>query len=357
MLVIGGGIVGLEMATVYASLGARVDVVEVLDHLMPGADRDLVSIWTTANRDRLGRIMLSTRAVSAESGPDGISLMFDGADAPSEPELYDFVLAAAGRTANGDRIGADMAGLSVARGGTIAVDPQMRTAVPHIYAIGDVAGVPMLAHKAVHEGHVAAEAAADLKSAFDAAAIPSVAYTRPEIAWAGLTEAAAAAEGRRATVSRFPWSASGRALASGAAAGMTKLLFDDESGRIVGGGIVGAHAGELIAEVVLAIEMGGGCGRPRPHDPPAPDALGDGRHGGRGRGGRVHGPAAGKATAGRLRPQGARPEPGRANPQDQVGAHAAQNASSMGEIVRDRRRRPSVGLNTQAALPPCAFAS
>ena len=256
MLVIGGGIVGLEMATVYASLGATVDVVEVLDHLMPGADRDLVKIWNAENRERLGRIMLETRAISAETAPEGIRLAFEGADAPAEAQLYDLVLAAAGRTANGDRIGAEAAGLDVARGGTIAVDRQMRTAAPHIFAIGDVAGVPMLAHKAVHEGHVAAEAAAGLKSGFDATVIPAVAYTRPEIAWAGATEAAAAAEGRRVVVSRFPWAASGRALASGAAAGLTKLLFDEASGRIVGGGIVGAHAGELIAEVVLAIEMG-----------------------------------------------------------------------------------------------------
>ena len=256
MLVIGGGIVGLEMATVYASLGAQVDVVEVLDHLMPGADRDLVEVWGKANRARLGRIMLNTRAVSADAGPDGVRLAFEGADAPDEPQRYDLVLASAGRTANGDRIEAETAGLAVARGGTIPVDRQRRTAVPHIFAIGDVAGAPMLAHKAVHEGHVAAEAAAGLKSGFDAAAIPSVAYTRPEIAWAGLTETAAIAEGRRVSVSRFPWAASGRALASGASAGMTKLLFDDASGRVVGGGIVGAHAGELIAEVVLGIEMG-----------------------------------------------------------------------------------------------------
>jgi len=256
MLVIGGGIVGLEMATVYSSFGATVDVVEVADHLMPGADRDLVEVWRAANRDRFHRVMLGTRATSAEARPDGIWLHFEGADAPPASERYDLVLAAAGRTANGDRLDAERADLAVGRGGTIAVDRQMRTSVPHIFAIGDVAGAPMLAHKAVHEGHVAAEAAAGHAAAFDAIAIPSVAYTRPEIAWVGLTEASAAAEGRRVSVSRFPWTASGRALASDAAQGATKLLFDEATGRVVGGGIVGAHAGELIAEVALAIEMG-----------------------------------------------------------------------------------------------------
>jgi len=257
MLVIGGGIVGLEMATVYSSLGAVVDVVEVMDHLMPGADRDLVKIWTASNGGRFGRVMPSTRATSAEARPDGVWVAFDGADGPTEPVRYDLVLQAAGRIANGDRIDAGKAGLAVERGGTIVVDRKMKTSIDHIFAVGDVAGLPMLAHKAVHEGHVAAESAAGLPgSSFDAAVIPSVAYTRPEIAWVGLTEAEAAAQGRPVTVSRFPWAASGRALASDAAQGATKLLFDGATRRIVGGGIVGAHAGELIAEVALAIEMG-----------------------------------------------------------------------------------------------------
>ncbi len=256
MLVIGGGIVGLEMATVYSALGAKVDVVEMADHLMPGADRDLVAVWVAANRGRLHRTMLSTRATRVEARADGLWATFEGANVPAEPERYDLVLQAAGRIANGDRLEVERSGLAVARDGTIAVDRQMRTSVPHIFAIGDIAGAPMLAHKAVHEGHVAAEVAAGLQSGFDTGVIPSVAYTSPEVAWIGLTEAAAKADGRKPKVSRFPWAASGRALASDASDGITKLLFDEQSGRIVGGGIVGAHAGELIAEIALAIEMG-----------------------------------------------------------------------------------------------------
>lgn len=255
MLVIGGGIVGLEMATVYATLGAAVDIVERLDTLMPGVDRDLVNAWSAANRERFGRIMTGTRLTAIEAKPDGLHARFEGRE-PVADGRYDLVLQAAGRIANGDRLALDRAGLTAAKDGTIAVDRQMRTSAPHIFAIGDIAGPPMLAHKAVHEGHVAAEAAAGLASAFDTTVIPSVAYTRPEIAWVGLTETVAKAAGSKPAVSRFPWAASGRALASDARAGATKLLFDEASGRIGGGGIVGAHAGELIAEIALAIEMG-----------------------------------------------------------------------------------------------------
>ncbi len=256
MLVIGGGIVGLEMATVYASFGAAVDIVERLDHLMPGADRDLVAAWTAANRHRFGRVMTGTRASAVEARADGLWTRFEGPQAPLEAQCYNLMLQAAGRIGNADRLDLNRAGLAVESGGTIAVDAQMRTGVRHIFAIGDIAGAPMLAHKAVHEGHVAAENAAGLASGFDTTTIPSVAYTRPEIAWVGLTEAAATAEGRKPVTSRFPWAASGRAIASDTEGGMTKLLFDEDTGRIVGGGIVGAHAGELIAEVALAIEMG-----------------------------------------------------------------------------------------------------
>ena len=256
MLVIGGGIIGLEMATVYSTLGARVDVVEMLDGLMPGADRDLVKVWSKHNARRFDRIMLKTKTVSAEARYDGVLVGFEGEEAPAEPERYDMVLVSVGRSPSGNRIGADRAGVAVDARGTIAVDKQMRTSVPHIFAIGDVVGQPMLAHKAVHEGHVAAEAIAGQKSFFDARVIPSVAYTDPEIAWVGLTEDEAKTAGRRVKKGLFPWSASGRAIANGRDEGFTKLLFDEETHRIVGGGIVGTHAGDLIGEIALAIEMG-----------------------------------------------------------------------------------------------------
>ncbi len=255
MLVIGGGIIGLEMGTVYSALGSRLDVVEMQDVLMPGADRDLVKVWQKFNAHRFDQIMLNTRTVSAEARDDGIWVSFEGDNAPKEPQRYDLVLQAVGRKANGGRIDADKAGVTVDDRGFIAVDKQMRTNVSHIFAIGDLVGQPMLAHKAVHEGHVAAEAAAGEKSFFDARVIPSVAYTDPEVAWVGLTEEEAKAQGVKVRKGVMPWAASGRAIANGRDEGFTKLLFDADDGRIVGGGIVGTHAGDLISEVALAIEM------------------------------------------------------------------------------------------------------
>jgi dihydrolipoamide dehydrogenase len=255
MLVVGGGIIGLEMGTVYSSLGARLDVVEMLEGLMQGADRDLVKVWEKMNKGRFDRVMLKTKTVGAEATPQGIRVKFEGESAP-EPQLYDLVLMSVGRRPNGARIGADKAGVRVSERGFIDVDGQMRTNVPHIFAIGDIVGQPMLAHKAVHEGHVAAEAAAGQKSFFDARVIPSVAYTDPEVAWVGLTEDEAKAQGRKVEKGLFPWAASGRAIANGRDEGFTKLLFDAETHRIVGGGIVGTHAGDLISEIALAIEMG-----------------------------------------------------------------------------------------------------
>lgn len=256
MLIIGGGIIGLEMGTVYSALGARLDVVEMLPGLMPGADRDLVKVWDKMNARRFDRVMLETRTVSAEARDDGIWVKFEGKNAPEEPQRYDLVLQAVGRRPNGAAIGADAAGVQVDERGFIAVDKQMRTNVPHIHAIGDIVGQPMLAHKAVHEGHVAAEAIAGHKSFFDARVIPSVAYTDPEIAWVGLTEEEARKQGIAYEKGLFPWAASGRAIANGRDEGFTKLLFDADTGRILGGGIVGTHAGDLISEVALAIEMG-----------------------------------------------------------------------------------------------------
>jgi len=256
MLVIGGGIIGLEMGTVYSTLGARLDVVEMLDGLMPGADRDLVRVWEKMNKHRFDRIMTSTRTTMVEAKPDALWVTFEGASAPPEPQPYDAVLMSVGRAPNGKKIGAERAGVIVGERGFIPVDRQMRTNVPHVFAIGDVVGQPMLAHKAVHEGHVAAEAAAGHKSFFDATVIPSVAYTDPEIAWVGLTEDEAKAQGVKVEKGLFPWAASGRAIANGRDEGHTKLLFDATTHRIVGGGIVGTHAGDLIGEIALAIEMG-----------------------------------------------------------------------------------------------------
>jgi len=256
MLVIGGGIIGLEMGTVYSTLGSRLDVVEMLDGLMPGADRDLVRVWEKMNKPRFDRIMLSTKTTAVEAKPDALWVTFEGANAPKEPQPYDAALMSVGRTPNGKKIGADKAGIAVTDRGYISVDNQMRTNVPHIYAIGDIAGQPMLAHKATHEGHVAAEAAAGEKSYFDARVIPSVAYTDPEIAWVGFTEDEAKAKGIKVEKAVFPWVASGRAIANGRDEGHTKLLFDATTHRIVGAGIVGTHAGDLISELALAIEMG-----------------------------------------------------------------------------------------------------
>jgi len=264
MLILGGGIIGLEMGSVYSTLGARLDVVEMLDGLMTGADRDLVKVWQKLNAPRFDNIMLKTKTVGAEATKDGIRVMFEGEQAPKEPQLYDLVLQAVGRSPNGKKIGAEKAGVAVSDRGFIPVDIQMRTNVPHIFAVGDIVGQPMLEHKAVHEAHVAAEVIAGeqkgdkelASAAFNARVIPSVAYTDPEVAWVGLTEDQAKAEGVNIEKGLFPWTASGRAIANGRDEGFTKLLFDKESHRIVGGGIVGTHAGDMIGEIALAIEMG-----------------------------------------------------------------------------------------------------
>jgi dihydrolipoamide dehydrogenase len=256
MLVIGGGIIGMEMATVYSALGTRVDVVEMMDGLMAGADRDLYKVWDKMNARRFDRVMLKTKTVKVEALKEGIKVSFEGEQAPKEPQLYDAILVSAGRAPNGKKIGAENAGVAVTDRGFIETDKQMRTNVTHIFAIGDIVGQPMLAHKAVHEGHVAAEAAAGHKAFFDAKVIPAVAYTDPEIAWVGVTEDEAKKNGMKVTKSVFPWSASGRAIANGRDEGFTKLLFDDETHRIVGAGIVGTHAGDLIGELALAVEMG-----------------------------------------------------------------------------------------------------
>ena len=260
MLVIGGGIIGLEMATVYSTLGAKVDVVEMLDGLMQGPDRDLVKVWEKKNAGRFEKVMLKTKTVKVEALKEGLKVWFEGTEgktqAPAEPQLYDMILQSAGRSPNGSKIGADKAGVAVDARGFIAVDRQMRTNVPHIFAIGDLVGQPMLAHKAVHEAHVAAEAAAGHKAYFDARVIPGVAYTDPEVAWVGLTDDAAKKQGVKIGTAKFPWAASGRAIANGRDEGFTKLIFDEETHRIVGGGIVGTHAGDMIGEIALAIEMG-----------------------------------------------------------------------------------------------------
>nr|WP_315485296.1 dihydrolipoyl dehydrogenase [uncultured Undibacterium sp.] len=259
MLVIGGGIIGLEMATVYSTLGARIDVVEMMDGLMQGADRDMVKVWQKHNQHRFDNVMTKTKTVGVEALPEGIKVTFEaaeaGATAPAA-QVYDLVLVAVGRSPNGKKIAADKAGVTVTDRGFINVDKQMRTNVPHIFAIGDLVGQPMLAHKAVHEAHVAAEAAAGHKAYFDATVIPSVAYTDPEVAWVGVTEDEAKAKGLAIEKGVFPWAASGRAVANGRAEGFTKLIFDAESKRIIGGAIVGTHAGDMIGELAVAIEMG-----------------------------------------------------------------------------------------------------
>jgi dihydrolipoamide dehydrogenase len=269
MLIVGGGIIGLEMGTVYSTLGARLDVVEMLDGLMQGADRDLVKIWQKMNAPRFDNIMLKTKTVGATATAEGIKVQFETADGTKSEATYDLVLQAVGRTPNGKKIAADKAGVAVTDRGFINVDIQMRTNVPHIFAIGDIVGQPMLAHKAVHEAHVAAEVIAGTlqgnkelaSAAFNARVIPSVAYTDPEVAWVGLTEDQAKAQGIKVKKGLFPWTASGRAIANGRDEGVTKLLFDDSPeahghGKILGGGMVGTHAGDMIGEVALAIEMG-----------------------------------------------------------------------------------------------------
>ena len=257
MLVIGGGIIGLEMATVYSTLGTKVDVVEMADALMQGPDRDAVKVWEKQNLPRFDKIMLKTKTVAVDAKDDGLWVKFEGEGAPNvDATRYDMILQAAGRSPNGKKIGADKAGVAVTDRGFINVDAQMRTNVPHIFAIGDIIGNPMLAHKAVHEAHVAAEVAAGHKAAFDATVIPGVAYTHPEVAWVGYTEAQAKEEGRKIESAKFPWAASGRAIANGAEYGFTKLIFDAETHRVIGGAIVGPNAGDMIGEVCLAIEMG-----------------------------------------------------------------------------------------------------
>ncbi|WP_288843735.1 dihydrolipoyl dehydrogenase [uncultured Deefgea sp.] len=256
MLIIGGGIIGLEMGTVYSTLGARLDVVELSDGLMQGADRDLVKVWQDWNAHRFDNIMLSSKTTSIVPKEDGVWVTFEGPKAPTEAQCYDLVLYSTGRSPNGKKVGAENAGVMVDERGFINVDKQMRTNVANIFAIGDLVGQPMLAHKAVHEAHVAAENAAGQKAYFDARVIPGVAYTDPEVAWVGLTEDQAKKDGIKITKGVFPWAASGRAIANGRTEGFTKLIFDAENGLILGGAIVGPHAGDMIGEICLGIEMG-----------------------------------------------------------------------------------------------------
>ena len=255
LLVIGGGIIGLEMASVYAELGSRVTIVELTPNLMFGADQDLVMPLENKISKRLEAVYKETQVVAIDTDIDALVVSLDGADAPSKA-AFDKVLVAVGREPNGSKINSDTAGLVLSDKGFIEVDGQMRTNVSHIYAIGDVVGAPMLAHKAAHQGKVAAEAAAGLKSFFEPKGIPSVAYTDPEVAWVGLTEDDAIRTGTRFSKGIFPWSASGRSLSMGRTEGLTKLIFDEKNNQIIGGGIVGSNAGDLIAEVGLAIEMG-----------------------------------------------------------------------------------------------------
>ncbi len=255
MLIVGGGIIGLEMATVYDALGSKISVVELMDQLMPGADPDVVKPLARRIEKRYEKVYLKTKVSRVEARPDGLLVHFEGEQAP-QPQLYDRILVAVGRRPNGKLIGAEQAGLHVNERGYIPVDKQQRTNVPHIFAIGDIVGEPMLAHKATHEGKVAAEVIAGHKAAFDARAIPSVAYTDPEVAWMGLSEPQARAAGMDYEKAVFPWAASGRALGQARDEGMTKLLFDKVTHRILGAAIVGPNAGELIAETVLALELG-----------------------------------------------------------------------------------------------------
>lgn len=255
MLVLGGGIIGLEMGTVYNALGSQIDVVEFLDQLIPAADKDIVKVYNKTIKDTFN-VMLETKVTGVEAKKDGLYVSFEGKKAPAKPVRYDKVLVAVGRKPNGKLVGADVAGVTVDERGFINVDKQMRTNVPHIFAIGDLVGQPMLAHKAVHEGHVAAEVVAGKKHYFDPKCIPSVAYTEPELAWVGLTEKEAKEQGINYEAASFPWAASGRAIASDATDGLTKLIFDKDTDRIIGGAMVGTNAGEMLGEIGLAIEMG-----------------------------------------------------------------------------------------------------
>lgn len=255
MLVLGGGIIGLEMGTVYKTLGSEIDVVEFLDQLVPAADKDIVKVYMKTIKDKFN-VMLETKVTAVEAKDDGLYVSFEGKQAPAEPVRYDKVLVAVGRRPNGAKMSAEKAGVNVDERGFINVDKQMRTNVPHIYAIGDVVGQPMLAHKGVHEGHVAAEVIAGKKHYFDPKCIPSVAYTEPEMAWVGLTEKEAKEQGVNYETASFPWAASGRAIASDATDGMTKMIFEKDTGRVIGGALVGTNAGEMLGEIGLAIEMG-----------------------------------------------------------------------------------------------------
>jgi len=255
MLVLGGGIIGLEMGTVYSALGSNVSVVEFADQLVPAADKDIVQAYTRFNKNRFN-LMLSTKVVGVEAKDDGLWVTFEGKKAPKEAQRFDKILVAVGRRPNGNLVDADKAGVAVDERGFINVDKQMRTNVNHIFAIGDLVGQPMLAHKAVHEGHVAAEVISGMKHFFDPKCIPSIAYTDPEIAWVGATEKEAKEQGLNFEVAKFPWAASGRAIASSRTEGMTKMIFDKDNGRVLGGAIVGINAGEMLGEICLAVEMG-----------------------------------------------------------------------------------------------------
>lgn len=256
MLVIGGGIIGMEMATVYSSLGTQVNVVELTDSILPGVDKDMATVLYKYVKPRYESIMVGTKVTGAQAKPDGIWVTFEGSEAPKEPQRYDRVLMSVGRIPNGKLIGAENAGVTVDERGFIPVDKQQRTNVPHIFAVGDIVGNPMLAHKAMPEARVAAEVIAGKKHYFEPRCIPNVAYTDPEVAWVGLTEDQAKAQNIDFGKAVFPWIASGRALGIGREEGMTKLIFDKKTNRLLGGAIVGVHAGDLISELCLAIEMG-----------------------------------------------------------------------------------------------------
>ncbi|KGJ92252.1 dihydrolipoyl dehydrogenase [Colwellia psychrerythraea] len=255
LLVLGGGIIGLEMGTVYSALGSNVSVVEFADQLVPAADKDIVRVYNNYNKKKFN-IMLSTKVVAVEAKDDGLYVTFEGKKAPTEQVRYDKILVAVGRKPNGHLVAADKAGVNVDERGFINVSKELRTNVPHIFAIGDVVGQPMLAHKAVHEAHCAAEVISGKKHEFDPRCIPSIAYTDPEMAWVGVTEAEAKAEGLNIEVANFPWAASGRAIASARTEGKTKMIFEKETGRVLGGAIVGINAGEMLGEICLAVEMG-----------------------------------------------------------------------------------------------------
>lgn len=255
LLVLGGGIIGLEMGTVYRALGSQIDVVEFADQLVPAADKDVMKIYQRYVKDKFN-VMLSTKVVAVEAKEDGLYVTFEGKKAPTEPVRYDKVLVAVGRTPNGKLLDAEKAGVAVDERGFINVDKQLRTNVNHIFAIGDIVGQPMLAHKSVHEAHVAAEVIAGQKHFFDPKCIPSIAYTDPEIAWVGVTEREAKEQGLNIETSVFPWAASGRAIASARTEGQTKIIFDKESGRVIGGAMIGINAGEMLGEIGLAVEMG-----------------------------------------------------------------------------------------------------